>query len=338
MPQAYKPSAVATLDACIEDLKKCHEPATQDQYRSGVRKFKKFLQQMCPTLEFPLREIDWCMFCQWMKDDEKLALGTIKNYQTHVAFVMECCGYEIPRWTEMPRLRRLRKRRKGLSEAKAKKKQPIDYGLAKNLVDIVPEDDADANIFCMTLLLGIAGFFRLGELLIKNKSGYDLKRVIRSGHIQFFPDRHDIPNLTHLTFFLPYSKVDKYGFGITIIIPCHEDPKYCPVRRAAHATKHLRPTDPVLCWPNGTLMTKDSFIKKLRCHLQDLDIDPTQFSGHSLRRGAAVSAKAAGAGEELIKMLGRWSSDAYKIYLNHIPRHVQRLNDMLLLMGVAQTG
>ena len=335
MPKTYKPSAVALFDACIEELKKCHEPSTQDQYRSGIKKFKKYLQDTCPELEFPLTELDWLLFGQWMKDVEGLAPGTIKNYQTHTAFVMECAGYDPPKWLEMPRVRRLRKRRKGLIEAKSKKKQPIDYGLGKRIVDMVPEDDPDANIFCSTLLVGIAGFFRLGELLIKKHTNIDEKRVIRAGHLQFFPHRR---TPRHMTLFLPYSKVDKYGHGLTIIIPCHSEAKYCPVRRLAHATQFLKPTDPVFCWPNGTQITKSSFIKKLRRHLSDLGIDPKQFSGHSLRRGAAVSAKAAGAGEALIKLLGRWSSDAYKVYLNHIPMHVQRLNEMLLLMGIAQTG
>ena len=122
------------------------------------------------------------------------------------------------------------------------------------------------------------------------------------------------------------------------MIPSHDDPKYCPVRRAEHATRGLNITDPLFCWPNGQLMTKTSFIRKLRMHLRDLGIDYKQYSGHSLRRGAAVSAKAAGASDELIKLLGRWSSDAYKVYLQHIPTHVQHLNDMLQGIALAQTG
>ena len=170
---------------------------------------------------------------------------------------------------------------------------------------------------------------------MKKKKNLRQERFIRAGHLQFFPDRE---NPTHMSLFLPYSKVDKYGQGMTILIPCHPDTKYCPVRRAVHATQDLKATDPLFCWPSGQMITTNSFIRKLRRHLGDLGIDWKQYSGHSLRRGAAVSAKAAGCGPELIKLLGRWNSDAYQVYLRFVPAHIQHLNNMLSWMGMAQTG
>ena len=39
------------------------------------------------------------------------------------------------------------------------------------------------------------------------------------------------------------------------------------------------------------------------------------YSGHSLRRGAATSARGAGLSKDEIQLLGRWKSDCYRLYI-----------------------
>jgi hypothetical protein len=47
-------------------------------------------------------------------------------------------------------------------------------------------------------------------------------------------------------------------------------------------------------------------------------ISTAGFSGHSLRKRAAVSAATNGISRDDIKLLGRWKSDAVDIYINEI--------------------
>ena len=42
--------------------------------------------------------------------------------------------------------------------------------------------------------------------------------------------------------------------------------------------------------------------------------DPARYGAHSLRIGGATAALAAGVSPQLIRMMGRWSSDIYEIY------------------------
>ncbi|KAI0820425.1 hypothetical protein BC628DRAFT_1276145, partial [Trametes gibbosa] len=50
--------------------------------------------------------------------------------------------------------------------------------------------------------------------------------------------------------------------------------------------------------------------------LTALGLDSSKYSGHSFRRGAATSAAAVGYADHEIQLLGRWRSDAYKLYID----------------------
>ena len=175
----------------------------------------------------------------------------------------------------------------GPHSAKSCRKQPVHWALVKRLVDIADVNRVDVQLFS-NLCLGVAGFFRWVNYWWKTKRRWRRNELIRVGHIQFYPSR---VNPEYLSLFLPFSKVDKYGLGITIVIPATPDHAYCPVRRMLAITADRHITEPLFTWPNGTVVTSASFIKMLRQHLRLLHIDCKQFSGHSLRRGAAVLQK-----------------------------------------------
>ena len=60
------------------------------------------------------------------------------------------------------------------------------------------------------------------------------------------------------------------------------------------------------------------FIDKIREYLLRAGISTRGYSGHSLRKGAAVTAAAKGISRDEIKILGRWKSDAVDLYINEV--------------------
>ena len=54
----------------------------------------------------------------------------------------------------------------------------------------------------------------------------------------------------------------------------------------------------------------------LKNRLISIGMDPSLYSGHSFRRSAASAAAAVGYTEHEIQLLGRWRSDAYKLYID----------------------
>ena len=66
---------------------------------------------------------------------------------------------------------------------------------------------------------------------------------------------------------------------------------------------------------DGRQLTKAQFIAAVRQALQDAGMDYKLCSGHSFRIGAATTAHNCGFNEATIKMLGRWESSAYLLYI-----------------------
>jgi hypothetical protein len=61
--------------------------------------------------------------------------------------------------------------------------------------------------------------------------------------------------------------------------------------------------------------------------LLNAGISTIGYAGHSLRKGAAVTADRNGIPKHDIKLLGRWKSDAVDVYINERqkPDHIQKI-------------
>ena len=59
---------------------------------------------------------------------------------------------------------------------------------------------------------------------------------------------------------------------------------------------------------------------------------------HSLRKGGATAASLGGASEEEIKALGRWKSDAVRVYVHSVQAKMKAAQKALVTAGVGQRG
>ena len=74
-------------------------------------------------------------------------------------------------------------------------------------------------------------------------------------------------------------------------------------------------------FPGPTLVHLQEFvIQTIHRLLLQAGIPTRGFSGHSLRKGAAVTAAANGMSRDEIKLLGRWKSDAVDVYINELSK------------------
>ena len=162
--------------------------------------------------------------------------------------------------------------------------------------------------------MAFAGFLRSGEFTWDTPNSALLRR-----HVVF--------NKDSVTLTLPSSKTDPFGRGVAIQLALSTSP-LCPVSALRNLYSRF-PRDQAQPLFSRTVgpFNRQYFVDKVRELLLRAGIATTGYSGHSLRKGAAVSAAAIGISREDIKLLGRWKSDAVDIYINEVSAadHTQKL-------------
>ena len=171
-------------------------------------------------------------------------------------------------------------------------------------------DSYEAILFRCSFLLAFFGFFRVGEITCTSKKDREFSKVLSINDIQRTKNGD-------VQIVLRFSKTDQCGKGTNIRLTRQHNPVICLVHALSEYTA-VRPAvgGPLLCHINEQVLTRYQFSAILRKALSVLDPNLTHYSSHSFRLGAATTASKLGWSVEAIKVLGRWSSDAYKGYIH----------------------
>ncbi|GLB36092.1 hypothetical protein LshimejAT787_0303800 [Lyophyllum shimeji] len=240
---------------------------------------------------------------------------TIKQYLTHVKSMHT--DLDLPfTAVESPLVQRLfRGIKRFHGERDRKPKMPITLPILHDLLaQLRPDSNHSHTVIYAACCLAYAGLLRCGEFTTK-KGEFDPSVNLSKRCVQFFPD---YDNATSIVLHLPASKTDPFRKGIAVHIAAAPGKPTCPVAAlkrmyAAGADKDL--DAPLFSGPNGKSLTRSFFIQSIREALFNAGYNPNLFAGHSFRRGAASAAAAAGCSDYEIQLLGRWRSDAYKLYI-----------------------
>lgn len=199
---------------------------------------------------------------------------------------------------------------------------PITPLILRRLKTVIAKDSSyTGKLLWAAMCTGFFGFMRSGEFTVKTKNAYDPARSLSLRDVSI--NNHDKPTMIRL--FLRYSKTDQFGQGIGIIL-AKNGSDLCPV---AALTDYLRWRGPsqgaLFINEDNTPLTKQQLSRLLESSLRKASIDPTHYKGHSFRIGAATTASAHGIADSTIKMLGRWSSNTFQVYLKTPADQLARL-------------
>ena len=167
----------------------------------------------------------------------------------------------------------------------------------------------DSLLFAALILTGFHALMRLGELVFPDKKKLRNYRKISLRHsVSITPEQY--------SFFLPSHKGDRFFEGNIILIQklnMSTDP-YHPFLNYLNSRDKYFPLHPEL-WltSKGSVPTRHWFMTRLRKFF------PKDIAGQSLRSGGATSLAEAGADLETIQAAGRWSSEAFRIYIRKNP-------------------
>ncbi|OJT14744.1 hypothetical protein TRAPUB_8692 [Trametes pubescens] len=167
----------------------------------------------------------------------------------------------------------------------------------------------DDNLFISILLTGFHALLRLGELVWPDNTELQTYRKLSM--------RATIKvDANMFEYLLPAHKADLFFEGNCVIIKRSvnsPDPHttFCTYLKRRNTLFPLRPE----LWLRtcGTIPTRAWFMHRLRT------IFPRDIAGHSMRARGATSLAAAGVLPATIQALGRWSSDAWLVYIHKHP-------------------
>jgi hypothetical protein len=173
----------------------------------------------------------------------------------------------------------------------------------------------DDLLFVAILLTAFFALHRLGELTFPDDASLrDWRKVIRRSSVTLHSDRYG--------FVLPAHKADRVFEGSHIVV-WGEQFGFPTLR---HFSAYLRSRDgkfplasPLWLTSTGSIPTRSFFISRMRSFF------PPQLAGQSLRAGGATMLAEKGVAPSLIQAAGRWSSDAFRIYVRKNPFLLQAL-------------
>lgn len=175
----------------------------------------------------------------------------------------------------------------------------------------------DDLLFQSLLLTGFFALMRLGELTFPDtKKLRNWRKVTKRSSVVISPDQYE--------FHLPCHKADRFFEGNRIIV---KQRQYC---------EHLKPlssfqaylssrdslfplSSPLWITSKGEVPTRSFFVTRIR------QFFTSDIGGQSMRAGGATSLAENGVPPSLIQFMGRWSSDAFFIYIRKSPVLIQAL-------------
>ena len=185
---------------------------------------------------------------------------------------------------------------------------PISHHLLTELIDIIVElklSTPDKVTLKAIMLLAYHGCFRVGELLVSTSD----KHTLRFSNVAY------LPYANSLSFKLEsYKHCDT---PTTFVINHFHHQSYCPVK-AIMEYAEIRPkstSELMFLHTDGRPVNRKFLANNLASCIKKLGINKGSYNTHSFRAGRATDMALAGVPHYIIKLTGRWKSDAYLKYI-----------------------
>ena len=288
--------------------------STQRTYNSAKKRYIMFCSSVnLPPL--PVTEQLLCRFVSYLAN-QSLTHSTIKGYLAGVRHLHIAEGLGDPRISAMAQLEqvlrgvKLTQARGRGTKGQSRSRLPITVDLLCKLKKVW-SDTASGTMLWAAASTCFFGFLRSGEVTIPSDHGYD-----EGAHLSFADVAVDClqdPKIVKIK--IKASKTDPFRLGVDIFIGRTND-SICPVvALMSYMAKRGNGPGPLFKFEDGKPLTRARFVAKVKEALTSAGVDSSHYSGHSFRSGAATTASKQWINDATIKMLGRWKSNAYLLYI-----------------------
>ena len=266
---------------------------------------------------FPVSESILCYFSAYLAS-QHLSPQTIKTYLAGIRFTQITLGLPEPKeFSSLPRLRMVQAGIKRVHSQRPpdsiRVRLPITPAILRQIQAYWASKSSDPNIAMLwaAAVLCFFGFFRAGELTIPSLTAFEQEKHLSWGDVAV--DSIQAPSLLRVK--LKQSKTDQFRQGTEVYVGKTGCP-LCPVAAVlAYMAIRGDQAGPFFKFKDNKPLTKASFTQEIRAALQAVGLPYENFAGHSFRIGAATAAARAGIEDSTIRMMGRWNSSAFLLYI-----------------------
>ena len=262
---------------------------------------------------FPVSESNLIRFVAFHYES-RLAGATVKNYLAAIRYTQIALGLGDPQLSNLPRLEYVVKGfKRSATYATCRTRLPItpDILCQSKRVWQGWQNCRDASMLWAAVTMCFCGFLRSGEVVVPSPSSFDPSLHLCYGDVMV--DSNDTPSIVQIR--IKISKTDPFRKGIFVYLGVTGG-SLCPVAAVLDFMVRRGPGEgPFFTFANGSFLTRDRFVQAVREALSCAGVDSSAYAGHSFRIGAATTAARRGIPDSMIKMLGRWESSAYTVYI-----------------------
>ena len=293
--------------------------STQRTYQSAQRRYISFCSYYS-IHPLPVTELNLCLFVSHLASNN-VSHKSIKCYLSavrhlHIAAVgselgigdMTLLGYV---------LLGIKRTQASSGQAAPRTRLPVTAPVMRLLKRSWESQGAsfDHQMLWATCCTCFHGFLRSGEATVPTLTAYDPSVHLSMADVSL--DSASNPGMAILR--IKASKTDQFRRGVNVFLG-RTDNDLCPVAALlAYIARRGTDPGPLFRFSDRSPLTREALVREIRAALQGSGLDPSLYSGHSFRSGAATTAAAAGVPDSLIKILGRWESSAYLRYVQ-LPR------------------
>ena len=303
--------------------------STLSTYSAGQTQFTNFCKELKVTA-LPATEATLILFATYLATIN-ISHTTIKVYLAGVRHMHVSAG--LFSFFDKQLTPRLQLTLKGIQKNQAvtqppRIRLPITLQLMGNIKALLAKQPSSySNIMIWAACcLAFFGFLRVSEFTVPADDQYDESCHLSLSSISV--DSRVNPQL--LKIIIKQSKTNPFRKGVSIFLGATGE-NLCPVRGIlpylAIRGSHL---GPLFIFEDGRSLTRHQFSSALNGLLNQLQMDTQSYNTHSFRIGAATTARQANIPDPIIKMLGRWKSDAYQSYIKTPPQELSKLSKYLI--------
>ena len=292
-------------------------PSTTKQNTAGQRKYNTF----CEILDVPSVPASEVTILRFIASQSKqVSAVTIQNYLAAIRSLHIMQGFANP-FPVFERVRLVMRALKKRSKP-SRQRSPVTPAMLSKISSQLNASSYEDILFWCAICVGFFGFLRVSEFTVD--ISYNPSFHLSIEDISF------LPLISAAVVKIKQSKTDPFRIGASITLGA-TGTNICPVKALiAYLKRRGLSKGPLFRFENGTPMSRSWFQLRLKkaCSISGFSGD---FTTHSLRIGAATAAAAAGIPAPMIQKLGRWTSNAFKLYIRTPKEDIAALSRRLLV-------